>query len=657
MPQFNVLFVDNDQDFLNTRAEFLENAGYRVIKAGNLDHARKHLSDTLVHLAILDIRMVDDDDEKDISGLVLAKEPAYRLVPKIMLTNCPTVQVVREALKPALQGLPPAVEFLDKKDGPETMVQAVHEAFEKHVPLNQDLRIDWDPRESLNFFHMARLLNPDAANEILVPRAEELRDLLCRLFFDYQQIRVGRQLWHIERRLCVPVWAQSTQQATDARILVCGDRGPMTNELTRVKELMPEHGATLVNTAETVHFCAATYVLADAPLESIHTLRELFQNGRKRPLKTALDHLLKETLTAWHQRGQSLEQSGNLMKVYRAWAGLDKDDIAQAKVKERVEKVIQMSRTLSAVEIQSLAQGITFQFPQQTALNYPDPVATLYTPLASHAGPIVCRVSPGRLTPDNVLIDAEQRTWLTDLARAGQAPQWWDFVCLEALIRFDLSQAPDLLAWQEFEECLIRPNLLHDRLREQDVIQDLRMSVTLIEQIRRQAGSKTGPDFRPYYAGLLAWVIGAIAQHDPTRLYTPAEQMRGAHLLMAAAMLANRLRESRSMTIARPGGGLRLDKEGTVWIGERRVDELVGQELDLLRLLYEQAGQLVQREHIAEFVFGETYNAGDKHQQGRINSLIRRLRVKIEPNSRRPCYLLTLKGKGYRLQVKGKPPV
>lgn len=652
MSQPTVLFVDNVPEFLDTRAEFLENAGYRVHKAYTIEQAERFLDDNLVHLAILDIRMVNDDDDKDISGLILAKDPVYQPVPKIILAGFPTFQLVREALGSVVHTRPLAVDFLDKREGPQAMLQAVGKAFEKYVRFNQNLRIDWDQRESLTPLHLARLLNPDAPNEILVYRADELEDLLRHVFCDYQQVRIGRLLWHIDRRLCVPVLAQSAQQATDARILVCGERKPLKQELARMQELAPEHGSELVGEFETVHFCGAIYALADAQLESIQTLRELFQSGKKRPLKTALDHLLKDTLAAWHRRGRVLEESGHLMEVYRIWAGLDKDGMSRSKVKDRVEDLIQTSRTLSAVEIQSLDQGIMFQFPQQPLLSYPNPVATLYTPLESYAGPIVCRVSPGRLTPDNVLVDAEQRTWLTDLARAGQAPQWWDFVCLEALIRFDLSQAPDMLAWQEFEECLIQPNVLHDRLREQDVLQDLRMSVTLIEQIRRQAGSEAGPDPRPYYAGLLAWIVDAIAQHDPNRLYTPAEQMRNAHLLLAAAMLTKRLGQSPIQVS--PGGTLRLDEKGTVWIGKRRVDELGGQELDLLHLLYKQQGQLVERARIVESVFGEPYVEGDKHLEGRINSLIRRLRVKVEPNSRRPRYLLTVKGKGYRLQAEGE---
>jgi DNA-binding winged helix-turn-helix (wHTH) protein len=220
-------------------------------------------------------------------------------------------------------------------------------------------------------------------------------------------------------------------------------------------------------------------------------------------------------------------------------------------------------------------------------------------------------------------------------------------------MRFDLSQAPDLLAWQEFEECLVTPSWLHDRLRTQDVIGDLQTNVALIEQIRRQAGSEAGPETLPYYAGLLAWTIGAMAQYDPDTLYTQAERMRGAHLLLAAAMLAQRLGE----TIPTPPieGVLRLDSDGVVWIGDHRVCELVGQELTLLRCLYGKQGQILSRQAVVESVFGEKYVAGDRHQESRINSLIRRLREDVEPSPNRPRYIRTARGKGYRLQIDDEP--
>ena len=114
-------------------------------------------------------------------------------------------------------------------------------------------------------------------------------------------------------------------------------------------------------------------------------------------------------------------------------------------------------------------------------------------------------------------------------------------------------------------------------------------------------------------------------------------------------MLASRLGET--LPTSSPGGTLRLDEDGTVWIRDHCVGVLMGQELDLLRCLHKQAGQLVGCQTIVESLFGEQYLTRDESQESRINSLIRRLRIKIEPNPRRPRYILTIKGRGYRIEV------
>jgi DNA-binding response OmpR family regulator len=119
-----VLFADNDPRFLKVRKEFLEKEGYRVIPAADPTEARRILEQKQVDLAILNIRLLDDTDQKDISGLTLAKETASS-VPKIMLTGFPTWKAVKEALGPHVDGVPAAVDFVSKQEGPEAMVQAV----------------------------------------------------------------------------------------------------------------------------------------------------------------------------------------------------------------------------------------------------------------------------------------------------------------------------------------------------------------------------------------------------------------------------------------------------------------------------------------------------------------------------------------------------
>jgi len=650
-----ILAIDNDPDFVNTRAEFLENAGYRVLKAYTLEQARQRLSDDYVHLAILDLRMVDDDDEKDTSGLTLAKDRAYQPVPKIILTNFPTYQAVRKALGPTLDGLPPAVGFLDKREGPEFMVKAVEQALAAYLHINRDLQIHWDAQQRLSFLYLVSLLQAGLPSDSLAQRAQELEDLFRRLFYDYQQVRIPRLFWHGDGRFCVMVLARSLKAATDARVVVCGEREPLGQEIKLVRELAPEtlRGVRLDSTTETMHFGAVTYALSDADLEAVRPLRALFEDGKERPLKVAVNHLLTTVLSAWHQRGQIIEDE-DLMALYRRRVGLGDGGLARVEVERRVDALVQMAKSLGPVEIERGGGTIVFRFPNEPPLNCPDPVATVYTPSANYGVGAQCCISPGQLTVDNVLVDGAQRTWLTGFVQAGQAPQRWDFIRLEAMVRFDLSQAPDLLAWQEFEECLTQSAQLHDRLRTQDVVSDLRTSVVLIEQIRRQAGSEAGPDLLRYETGLLVWAVAVMARYDPAMIHTQAERMRGGHLLLAAALLARRVAQplltpDETASLTNP---LRLDADGVqVWRGERRIPDLGEQELALFRCLYERAGQVVPRLTLVEQGLGEKYVPDDSYQEGRLNALVRRLRIKIEPDPTKRRHLFTSRGKGLRLKT------
>jgi DNA-binding response OmpR family regulator len=653
MSRGQILFADNAPDFLDTRAEFLESSGYHVLKAYTLEQARQQLVDAHVRLAILDIRMVNDDDEKDTSGLTLAKDPLFRPVPKIILTNFPTFQAVREALGPALDGLPPAVDFLDKKEGPDAMIRAVEQAIEKYVRINWDLEIRWDAQERLSFLYLADLLQPRLPNEVVARRADELENLFRRLFYNYRQLRIARLFWHGSWRLCLSVLAQSVQGATDARVVVCGEREQLGQEIEGVQELAPEtlQGVRLDDTSETMHFGAVAYTLPDADLETVRPLRALFQDGKERPLKAAFNHLLKETLPAWHRRGQIVADQG-LMILYRRQVALEGNGLPRSETERRVDSLVQKARSLGAVEVEQSKNALVFRFPNQPALICPDPIATTYHCLERYGSATLCRISPGRLAAENILVDGSQRTWLTHFAYAGPMPQWWDYVCLEAMIRFDLGQAPDLLAWLDFEECLTQAAHLHDRLPAQDVISDLKTSIVLIEQIRRQACSETGPDLLPYEAGLLVWAVGTMAKYEPEGLYTREERMRGAHLLLAAGLLAQRVTQPLQATDepAPASGPLRLDADGVqVWRGGQRIPDLGAQELVLFRCLYEHADQVVSRQELMEQIFGAGYVLSDP--EGSLTALVRRLRIKIEPDPDHPRYLLTSRGKGYRLNL------
>jgi len=176
-----ILFADNQTSFLEVRKEFLEKVGYKVITADNPDKAKKILEQGTVDLAILDIRLVDDNDPSDNSGLILAKNVA-RSIPKIILTAFPTWEGVREALGPDLDGIPPAVDFIYKEEGPEAMMRAVDWTFNRQL-LRENLINVFEASTLMELPMRVQNLGPDEASR----RFQESFDLTSEKLMQYRE--------------------------------------------------------------------------------------------------------------------------------------------------------------------------------------------------------------------------------------------------------------------------------------------------------------------------------------------------------------------------------------------------------------------------------------------------------------------------------------
>jgi DNA-binding winged helix-turn-helix (wHTH) protein len=86
---------------------------------------------------------------------------------------------------------------------------------------------------------------------------------------------------------------------------------------------------------------------------------------------------------------------------------------------------------------------------------------------------------------------------------------------------------------------------------------------------------------------------------------------------------------------------------GDVWVEGERVATLTELEYRLLQTLYGRMGKLCDKYLIVESVWGQEYL--DTVDDARIEKLISRLRSKIEPDPSRPRYLITIRGRGYKL--------
>jgi DNA-binding response OmpR family regulator len=86
---------------------------------------------------------------------------------------------------------------------------------------------------------------------------------------------------------------------------------------------------------------------------------------------------------------------------------------------------------------------------------------------------------------------------------------------------------------------------------------------------------------------------------------------------------------------------------GEVWVDGAKVTILTDLEYRLMRLLFQRRDRLTTKDMIVEAVWGGDYL--DRVDDARIEKLVSRLRAKVEPDPARPRYLLTQRGRGYKL--------
>ncbi len=106
----------------------------------------------------------------------------------------------------------------------------------------------------------------------------------------------------------------------------------------------------------------------------------------------------------------------------------------------------------------------------------------------------------------------------------------------------------------------------------------------------------------------------------------------------------------RRKALTQPGiqRGVRMDTDsGEVWVDGVQVETLTELEYRLLLLLYGRMDKICDKYQLVETVWGEEYI--DEVDDARIEKLVSRLRAKLEKHEGAERYLVTVRGRGYRL--------
>jgi hypothetical protein len=105
-------------------------------------------------------------------------------------------------------------------------------------------------------------------------------------------------------------------------------------------------------------------------------------------------------------------------------------------------------------------------------------------------------------------------------------------------------------------------------------------------------------------------------------------------------------RQRRTRQPARAGVWVDVDA-GEAWVDGEHVPSLTDLEYRLLLLLYGRLGKICDKYQIVEAVWGQDYI--DEVDDARVEKLISRLRSKVEHDPANPKYLITVRGRGYKL--------
>ncbi|MFQ6101419.1 MAG: CHAT domain-containing protein [Anaerolineae bacterium] len=194
-----ILLVDNEPSILPPLRDFLESKDYLVHTAGSPEEAMDLLSRQRVHLAVIDLRLRDNADERDTSGIALAKE-IDPLIPCIILTTFVreiSYDVVVEALRADLPDRrSAAVDFISKGEGPQALLEAIKRAFEQYIGINFQLPVTVTEGHSLKEIAQ-RAFGEEKKARLSLSLAvieEEIRELLQKLFREAISVEISLRL-------------------------------------------------------------------------------------------------------------------------------------------------------------------------------------------------------------------------------------------------------------------------------------------------------------------------------------------------------------------------------------------------------------------------------------------------------------------------------
>jgi len=531
--QGRVLVVDDLEKWREQLVETLQRDGFYADSASTATEVLQQLDETLYHLLLLDVRLVDADPSNQ-EGIDLLSELDERHLSEAIKVIILSAYGTQERMRTAFKDYKVA-DFLSKdKFNKQVLLNSVQQVFSKEVNINLKLDVHWQqvsgPEQAVLHLEVdgirIRLTSP-LQSRIAI----ELDDLLCRLFQRARSVLV-RPLTQGQSTTGV-LWAQPFYSSGGGRAVVVkfGDFQKIEVEYSNFKEYVQSfigggRNTTVLDVRRTPHLGGIMYSLLGADNDHLEDFGSYYQHAEVSKIGDVLDRLFLDTCSAWYANAGQL-QPYNLTADYQAMLEFTLEKLEHALAE--LQKFVQGRQKL---HFKSLNSERTFTNPL-LGMTGPSLVYPTYT----------C-ITHGDFNQHNLLVDTTGHTWLIDFQATGRGHILRDVAQLDSEIRFLLltSEEATLEERLQMEEALFRiehfsqlQQLTTNFPTENRALAKAYATVVHLRTLARKlVAQNPSDDISEYYIALFYNALNTL------RFYSlPARQRE--HALLCASLLADRL--------------------------------------------------------------------------------------------------------------------
>jgi CheY-like chemotaxis protein len=521
--QRRILVVDNDPQVIQSVPFNLRMAGYMVLTANNVEGALNLIRREIIHLAIIDIRLRDEEEE-EYSGFDVARQ-----LPKYIPCIIYTAYEDKPNIKMALQQVG-AKDIIDKRDlhAAEHLIAAVHNLFATEVKLNFNLEI----QGTLDFATLARSIRVPALTGLSNPTADDVENVLRRLFYSANKVQISFLL----QPEVAPTPSQSGAVLIAARprfehgwampmVVKFSDKEEIEHEAQNYDLIEPFLGwkrrPEMRGAAYSRRIGGLIYSFIDTGnLNEIRTFDDIFLHESTERIVELLRQFFSQTFRDLFQNAE--RRSLNLTELYTGALRLTYEKLREAVASFHPEALNEPQLRFKAL------RGVHL-----------NPLTWIVRDGKFRHLEVISRycLCHGDLHGRNILVDSNDRFWLIDFARVAPSHALRDFAELETDIKYYLLPEADLQMLLAFEQALLAPRTFQDApplgiFTNENLAKAYRVVLGL-RQIAADLLDLDG-DMREYYQALLFHTLTVLRLGH-------ISNTKKEHALLAASLICQRI--------------------------------------------------------------------------------------------------------------------